>query len=72
MHFDDLVLKRNYLAHSLYDLFSAEIAETILPRDRLVEMDKDIFTERAHNLAGDFQYFAEIVSEANVDHDKLL
>ena len=29
MHFDDLLLKRNYLAHSLYDLFSGNIEQSI-------------------------------------------
>ena len=72
MHFDDLVLKRNYLAHSLYDLFSAEIEETILPRDELVEMDADIFSERAQDLASYFSHFAKMVSEANPNDEKLL
>lgn len=72
IHFDDLTLKRNYLAHSLYDLFTKEINETILERDELTAMDTDIFVRRAHQLAEDFLYFANIVSEANTNTEKLL
>ena len=72
MHFDDLALKRNYLAHSLYDLFSAEISESILPRSELTEMDTDIFVDRVHMLAEDFLAFAELVSKVDLNKDQLL
>jgi hypothetical protein len=61
MHFDDLVMKRNYLAHSLYDLFSSVIDETILPRNELVEMDVQIFAGRAQELAKEFFHFSKLV-----------
>ena len=72
MHFDDLTLKRNYLAHSLYDLFSEQIEETILPSSELVEMDIDIFRERANQLAEDFFHFSNLVGSADVGEDLLL
>jgi hypothetical protein len=61
MHFDDLTLKRNYLAHSLYDLFSNQIEESILPREELVDEDVDLFEERADQLAEDLRYFVNII-----------
>jgi len=71
-HFDDLVLKRNYLAHSLYDLFSKEIKESILPRSELVEMDVEIFSERVNTTAEDFLHFSNIVKNANTNEKLLL
>jgi hypothetical protein len=72
VHFSDLALKRNYLAHSLYDLFVKEIEETILERDELTAPDTDIFIYRARQLAKDFLYFAEIVAKADIKANKLL
>ena len=72
MHFKDLALKRNYLAHSLYDLFSKEIEETILEREELTAEDTDIFIYRAYQLADDFLHFAQIVSKVDTNADKLL
>ena len=68
----ELVRKHNYFAHSLYDLFSAEIAETILPRSGLTEMDAEIFVDRVHILADDFSHFAKLVYEADIKKDKVL
>jgi hypothetical protein len=72
MHFSDLALKRNYLAHSLYDLFTEEIEETILERDELTALDNDIFIYRARVLAKDFLHFANIVAKADTTANKLL
>lgn len=72
IHFDDLALKRNYLAHSLYDLFSEEISETILPRTDLTEMDANIFADRVQGLAKDFSHFADLVSKADKNKDQLM
>lgn len=65
MHFDDLAAKRNYLAHSLYDLFTNVIGETILPRTQLAEDDVVLFTHRAEQLAEDFSHFSRLVAEAD-------
>lgn len=72
MLFHDLVLVRNYLAHSLYDLFTKEIEKTILLRDNLYAEDIDIFIYRAYQLAEDFLHFAEIVAKAETKAGKLL
>ena len=72
MYFSDLALIRNYLAHSLYDLFTKEIEETVLERDELTAMDTDVFIYRARVLADDFLHFAEKVSKADITSDKLL
>jgi len=63
-HFEDLVLKRNYLAHNLFDLFSGQLEETILERENLVKEDVHVFRERVENLAHDFMHFVGIVNEA--------
>ena len=72
MHFDDLVIKRNYLAHSVYDLFHFEVAETILSRSDLVNEDVELFCERAQALADDFNFFQELVLLADPMQPKLL
>jgi hypothetical protein len=64
MHFDDLAAKRNYLAHSLYDLFTNVIEETILPRTELVEEDVSLFTDKVQQTAEDFFAFSKLVAAA--------
>ena len=71
-YFKDLALKRNYLAHSLYDLFTKEIEETILERDELTAVDTDVFISRAYDLADSFLSIAEIISRKDIASDKLL
>ena len=46
----DLKLQRNYLTHSLFDLFSGRIEETVLSRTELVPLDVEGFTEKALQL----------------------
>lgn len=72
IHFDDLARKRNYLAHSLYDLFSRVIDETILPRNELVSMDVDIFRDKAQSLAEDFLFFSRQVEMAELGTEQLM
>jgi hypothetical protein len=72
MHFDDLAAKRNYLAHSLYDLFANVIEETILPRTQLVEQDVVLFTDKAEQLAEDFFHFSTLVAKADPKKEILL
>ena len=72
MHFHDLALVRNYLAHSLYDLFIKEIEQTIISRDKLYPEDIDYFIYRAYQLAEDFLHFSKIVSDADINADNLL
>lgn len=43
----DVKRQRNYLTHSLFDLFSERIPETVLPRRDLVPLDVTVFTEKA-------------------------
>ena len=72
IHFDQLVMQRNCLTHNLYGLFSGETEETLLPGKNLVEMDLDIFSERAQKLSGNFLTFTNIVKEATEKNKKLL
>lgn len=66
MVFGDLVRKRNYLAHSLFDLFSGQIEETILERQGLIKEDLHLFRERVDSLASDFMHFVSIVNQAEL------
>lgn len=72
MHFDDLKRKRNYLAHSLYDLFAGVIDETLLARSELVAEDVGLFVERAEILAEEFVFFSKIVESADQSNPILL
>jgi hypothetical protein len=71
MAFADLNLKRNYLAHRLYDLFSGTIEETILPRTGLIEGDVALFSEKAEGLAEELSDFAGIVWREIGKHSNL-
>ena len=55
--------QRNYLIHSLFDLFSARIEETVLPRTDLVPMDVTLFTEKAWQLEQNLSGLSLIVEE---------
>ncbi len=59
----NLKRQRNYLTHSLYDLFSARIEETVLPRTDLVPMDVALFTEKAWQLEQDLSGLSSIVEK---------
>ena len=50
--------QRNYLTHSLYDLFAARVEEDIMSRDEL--LDFGLFAERAWILEGNLTGFCEI------------
>jgi hypothetical protein len=58
-----LKLQRNYLTHSLFDLFSERIDETLLPRTNLVPMDVTVFTEKAWQLEQNLSGLSSIVEE---------
>ena len=73
IHFKNLALQRNYLAHNLYALFTKEIEETIIIGvDELTAEDKDVFIHRAYQLAEDFLFFSELVSKADIKSNELL
>jgi hypothetical protein len=72
IHFNTLKTQRNYLAHKLYDLFSERIEETILPRTDLVDLDVELFTERAAGLSEDLNFFASLVQKRLLEQTKLL
>jgi hypothetical protein len=59
----DLKRQRNYLTHSLFDLFSARVDETVLPRPDLVPMDVTLFTEKAWQLEQNLSGLSSIVEE---------
>jgi hypothetical protein len=56
-------LQRNYLTHSLFDLFSERVEETILPRSELVPADKYTFIEKVEELNDDLVGLSEIVEK---------
>ena len=50
--------QRNYLTHSLFDLFAARIDETLILRRGLGPGDETVFTEYAETLEEDFRILA--------------
>jgi len=58
--------QRNYLTHSLFDLFSARVEETVLPRSDLVPEDVAVFTEKAWMLEQNLKGLSE-VAETRID-----
>ena len=71
-HFDDITKKRNYLAHNLYGLFSQELEESILPRERLDSIDASVFVDKVETLAEDLLFFSHLVASANPSQEKLI
>jgi hypothetical protein len=69
INFEDLKLQRNYLSHSLYDLFDENIPETLLPRENLVAEDVHYFAEKAAQTAENFCAIANIIME-NIDQGR--
>lgn len=56
--------QRNYLTHSLFDLFAERIEETLLPRTDLIPIDVTVFTEKAWGLEQNLSGLNQIVEEA--------
>ncbi len=59
----ELKFQRNYLTHSLFDLFSGRIPETVLPRTDLIAMDVDMFTDKALQLEENLLGLAHIAEQ---------
>jgi hypothetical protein len=57
-------LQRNYLTHSLFDLYAARINETVLPRTNLVPGDVATFAEKAWELEENLSGLTQIVERA--------
>ena len=66
VHIAQLTHQRNYLVHSLFDLYSDRIEESLLPRD-VVPEDVDMFRERANVLAHDLRFFTQQVQKRRID-----
>jgi hypothetical protein len=54
--------QRNYLTHTLFELFAGMVEETLLPRSKLIDSDVDMFAEKAWQLERNLTGLAEIVS----------
>lgn len=67
LHFGQANIQRNYLIHNLYGSFTNEIEKTLLPIEDLVEMDIELYVERANETAGNFEIYSEIVDRAILD-----
>lgn len=57
-------LQRNYLTHSLFDLYAARINEAVLPRTNLVPGDVSTFAEKAWELEGNLTGLTHAVESA--------
>lgn len=62
-----LKLQRNYLTHSLFDLFSGQIEETLLQRKNLFPSDTATFTEKAWELEQNLRSLNEILEKKLVE-----
>jgi len=58
-----LVKQRNYLAHSLFDLFTVLIDETVLSRTNLLDLDVYMYIERARQLEENINGFSDIIAK---------
>lgn len=54
--------QRNYLTHTLFELFAGMVEETLLPRSKLIDSDVDMFAEKTWQLERNLTGLAEIVS----------
>ncbi len=70
IHFGLASLQRNYLIHNLYGSFVDEIEQALLPIDDLVEMDVDVYTEKAHQTVDNFGAYIRLVQRAIEKHHK--
>ena len=78
----DVKRQRNYLTHSLFDLFAGRIAETVLQRTDLVSPDVGVFAEKAWVLEDNMLGLSKIAetklaklmagAETQADVDQLL
>ncbi|WP_309500174.1 hypothetical protein [Sulfurovum sp.] len=58
--------QRNYLSHSIYDLLTYQIDETILEREVIIDSDVMTYTERVLNLKENLLGIIEIIEELNI------
>jgi hypothetical protein len=65
IHFDSLAMKRNYLAHNLFHLFSDSPHDAPLPSQSLPPEEVSYFIERAEELAADLMHFSKLVEKAD-------
>ncbi len=56
--------QRNYLTHSLFDLLSHRIDETVLPREGLVPEDVSTYAEKAWELEQNLAGLTRLVEDA--------
>jgi hypothetical protein len=59
----NLKIQRNYLTHSLFDLFSARVNEPLLPRDDLFPDDVYTYSEKTWQLEQNLVGLTKIVEE---------
>ncbi len=60
--------QRNYLTHSLYDLFAARIDEDLMAREELADIS--LLTERAWTLERELKRFAELAERRIADLER--
>jgi hypothetical protein len=69
IHFGQASLQRNYLIHNLYGSFVDEIEQALLPVDKLVEMDVDVYTEKSQQTVENFGTYTRLVQCAIEKHN---
>lgn len=69
VHFGQASMQRNYLIHNLYGSFVDEIEKKLLPVEKLVPEDVEVYTEQATLTAENLESYAELVTSAIDKHN---
>lgn len=62
--------QRNYLSHSIYDLLTYQIDETILEREGIIDSDVITYTERVLNLKENILGIIQIIEKLNTQMEQ--
>ena len=69
IHFSQANMQRNYLIHNLYGSFVNEIEQALLPVENLVDMDIEVYIEKALQTVENFHSYTDLVSRAIQKHN---
>lgn len=62
-HFREANLQRNYLVHNLYVSFVGEIRDWLLPTDKLIPEDVEVYIEKTEITAYNFSAYSKTVCD---------
>lgn len=68
VHLGQASMQRNYLIHNLYGSFVNEIENELLPVEKLVAEDVEVYTEKAAQTVENFESYVKLVESAIRQH----